>query len=280
MSDVTLQNFENDVVELSRRVPVLVDFWAPWCGPCQTLGPLLEKLEREAGGRWKLAKVNVDENQPLAAHFAVRSIPHVIAFVDGRPVDQFVGVLPESGLRQFIERVTPNPGQVSLRQARAALAQGDREAARAAFQAAVAFDPGFDEARIEYIGFLLDENAMQAAETEFGMLTERAAQEEGHAALVTRLEALRGLAGLPDEATLAGRVQADPSDLQARLDLAQLLIARRQYEPALAQLLEIVRQNRAFGDDIGRKTMLSVFGMMPDPQSVASWRRQLSAVLN
>ncbi|MGY8523848.1 thioredoxin [Paracidovorax citrulli] len=280
MSDVTLQNFENDVIELSRSVPVLVDFWAPWCGPCQTLGPLLEKLEREAGGRWKLAKVNVDENQQLAAHFAVRSIPHVMAFVDGKPVDQFVGVLPESGLRQFIDRVMPNPGQVSLRQAREALAQGDRETARAAFQAAVAFDPGFDEARIDYIGFLLDENAVQAAETEFGMLTDRAAQEDSHAALVTRLEALRGLEGLPDEATLTARVQEDPHDLQSRLDLAQLLIARRQYEPALEQLLEIVRQNRAFGDDIGRKTMLSVFGMMSDPQSVASWRRQLSAILN
>lgn len=280
MSDVTLQNFENDVIELSRSVPVLVDFWAPWCGPCQTLGPLLEKLEREAGGRWKLAKVNVDENQQLAAHFAVRSIPHVMAFVDGKPVDQFVGVLPESGLRQFIDRVMPNPGQVSLRQAREALAKGDRETARAAFQAAVAFDPGFDEARIDYIGFLLDENAVQAAETEFGMLTDRAAQEDSHAALVTRLEALRGLEGLPDEATLTARVQDDPHDLQSRLDLAQLLIARRQYEPALEQLLEIVRQNRAFGDDIGRKTMLSVFGMMSDPHSVASWRRQLSAILN
>ncbi|MCZ6992454.1 thioredoxin, partial [Salmonella enterica] len=87
--------------------PVLVDFWAPWCGPCRTLGPLLEKLEREAGGKWKLAKINVDENQELAAHFGVRSIPHVIAFVDGKPVDQFIGVLPESGLREFIARVTP-----------------------------------------------------------------------------------------------------------------------------------------------------------------------------
>lgn len=281
MSDVTLQNFETDVIALSRRIPVLVDFWAPWCGPCRTLGPMLEKLEQASAGKWKLAKINVDENQELAAHFGVRSIPHVIAFVDGKAVDQFVGVLPESGLREFIARVTPNPGQVALRQAREANTRGDRDAARAAYQAALAFDPGFDEARLDYIGFLLDGNEVDDAETQMTMLTPRATQHDGFAAVQTRLQALRGAPGLPDEATLKARIDADPRDLQARLDLARLWIARRQYEPALEQLLRIVQTDRAFEDDVGRKTMLSVFEMMGDtPEAVSRWRRQLSAALN
>ncbi|CAG9178127.1 thioredoxin [Cupriavidus respiraculi] len=280
MTDVTLQNFEADVVEMSRKIPVLVDFWAPWCGPCRTLGPMLEKLEAEAGGKWKLAKVNVDEHQQLAAHFAVRSIPHVIAFVDGQPVDQFVGVLPESGLREFLARILPSPAEAALHQARERLAAGSRDDARAAFQAALALEPGFDEARLEYIAFLLDGNALDDAQAQFEMLTSRAPQLDGHAAVQTRLEAMRNVGDLPDEATLARRIEADPADLAARLDLAKLLVARRDYERALEQLMEIVRTDRTFEDDIGRKTMLSVFDLMDAPEAVSRWRRQLATALN
>ncbi|SDC18683.1 thioredoxin [Cupriavidus sp. YR651] len=281
MSDVTLQNFEADVIEMSRQVPVLVDFWAPWCGPCKTLGPMLEKLEAEAGGKWKLTKVNVDENQELAAHFGVRSIPHVVAFADGNAVDQFIGVLPESQLRGFLEGLSPNPGEVALREAREAVAAGDRDGARAAFQAALAFDPGADGARLAYIGFLLDDNAIDDAEAEFGLLSPHALQDDAYAALQTRLEAMKGMGDLPDPGELAARVDANPNDLAARLDLAKVLIARRQYEPALEQLIAIVRKDRGFEDDIGRKTMLSVFELMADqPEAVSRWRRQLSTSLN
>jgi putative thioredoxin len=281
MSDVTLQNFEADVIELSRQVPVLVDFWAPWCGPCRTLGPMLEKLEAESGGKWRLAKVNVDENQELAAHFGVRSIPHVVAFADGQAVDQFIGVLPESQLREFLERLTPNPGELALREAVELAAAGDRDAAQASFQAALAYDPGADDARLAYIGFLLDGNNIAEAEAEFGLLSSRAMQEDGYAALQTRLEAMKGLGDLPDGAELKARVSANPADLAARLDLARVLIARREYEAALEQLLEIVRRDRGFEDDVGRKTMLSVFDLMGDnPEAVSRWRRQLSTALN
>ncbi|AOY93208.1 thioredoxin [Cupriavidus sp. USMAA2-4] len=281
MSDTTLQTFEADVIEMSRQVPVLVDFWAPWCGPCRTLGPMLEKLEHEAAGKWKLVKINVDEHQPLAAHFGVRSIPHVIAFVDGKPVDQFVGVLPESGLREFLARVTPAPSALALRQARELAADGQREAALAAFQAALALDPGADAARIEYAGFLLDGNAITEAEAEFGMLSARAPQQDGYDALRTRLQTVREASALPDASVLSARVAADPGDLAARLDLARQHIAHHDYEAALEQLLAIVRADRAYEDGVARKTMLAVFDLMADrPDAVSRWRRQLSTALN
>ncbi|WP_354683952.1 thioredoxin [Cupriavidus necator] len=281
MSDVTLQNFETEVIDASRHAPVLVDFWAPWCGPCRTLGPMLERLEAEAGGQWKLVKVNVDENQELAAHFGVRSIPHVVAIAEGQAVDQFIGVLPESGLREFLGRLSPKPAQLALYDAQQLAAEGDRAGAGAKFAEAIALDPETDAARLAYIGFLLDGNAIDDAKQQFEALSPGAAQQDAYAALRTRIEAMENLSGLPDEATLTGRIAADPGDLAARLDLARLLIARQQYEPALEQLLAIVRTDRGFEDDIGRKTMLSVFEMLADrPEVVSRWRRQLSTSLN
>ncbi|WP_316150964.1 thioredoxin [Cupriavidus sp. BIC8F] len=281
MSDVTLQNFETEVIEASRQAPVLVDFWAPWCGPCRTLGPMLERLEAEASGQWKLVKVNVDENQDLAAHFGVRSIPHVVAIADGEAVDQFIGVLPESGLREFLGRLMPKPAQVALHDALQLAAEGDRAGAEAKFDEAIALDPETDAARLAYIGFLLDGNAIAEARSQLEALSPQAAQQDAHAALRTRMDAMEGLSGLPDESTLSARIAADPRDLAARLDLSRLLIARQQYEPALEQLLEIVRTDRTFEDDIGRKTMLSVFEMLADrPDVVSRWRRQLSTALN
>jgi putative thioredoxin len=281
MSDVTLQNFETEVIDASRQTPVLVDFWAPWCGPCRTLGPMLERLEAEAEGQWKLVKVNVDENQELAAHFGVRSIPHVVAIADGQAVDQFVGVLPESGLREFLGRLAPGQTLSPLAEAQELAAAGNRDGAETLFAEAIAADPESDAARLAYIGFLLDGNAIDRARKEFAALSPRAAQEDGYGALRTRIDAMENAAGLPDEATLSGRIGADPRDVAARLDLARLMIARQQYEPALEQLLEIVRADRGFEDDIGRKTMLSVFEMLADrPEAVSRWRRQLSTALN
>lgn len=181
MSDVTSQNFAQEVIETSRQVPVLVDFWAPWCGPCRTLGPMLEKLEHEYAGKWKLAKVNSDESPELSAHFNVRSIPHVVAFVDGKPVDQFVGVLPESQLRGFLDRVIPQPAEVAYREGLAAHQANALAHAREAFQNALAYDPGFDAARFALIDLLLDTGDVRAAQNEFALLSSRAPQDERHA---------------------------------------------------------------------------------------------------
>lgn len=280
--DTTLATFEKDVIAASTLAPVLVDFWAPWCGPCRTLGPMLERLETEYGGKWKLVKVNVDENQELAAHFQVRSIPHVIAFADGRPVDQFVGVLAEGQLRAFLDRLVPDGAEAARRMALAALAEGRRDEAYDALKATLAYDPGYDDARMDLIEMLLEDQRIDDARAEIELLSPKTTQgiDARFNALKTRLDAVDAAADLPPTDALEARVAADPADLEARFDLASALIARRQYAGALEHLLEIVKRDRSFREDIGRKTMLSVFDLAAgQPQLVSEWRRKLSAAL-
>lgn len=280
--DTTLATFERDVITASTLAPVLVDFWAPWCGPCKTLGPMLEKLEAEAAGKWKLVKVNVDENQELAAHFQVRSIPHVMAFADGQPVDQFVGVLPEGQLREFIDRLVPQGADASRLEAQAALAEGRREDAYNALQAALAYDPGFDDARMDRIEMLLEDHRIDEARNEVDLLSPKTTQgiDARFNAIKTRLDAVDAAADLPPTDALEAKVAAHPDDLEARFDLASALIARRKYEGALEHLLAIVQRDRTFREDIGRKTMLSVFDLAAhQPELVSQWRRKLSALL-
>jgi putative thioredoxin len=281
--NTTLATFEEDVLDASKLVPVIVDFWAPWCGPCKALGPLLEKLEHEYAGKWRLVKVNVDEDPQLAAHFQVRSIPHVVAFADGRPIDQFIGVLPESQLRAFIERLVPNAAEVERRAARAALQHAQRSAALDHLKAALALDPGFDDARLDLIELLLDEERVDEARNETKLLSPKITQgiDVRYNTLKTRLDALDAATELPPTDALEARIAANPGDLEARFEIANLLIARREYEGALEHLLEIVKRDRSFRDDVGRKTMLSVFDLASHrPELVSEWRRRLSATLH
>ncbi len=288
MIDTSQRTFARDVIEASQRTPVLVDFWAPWCGPCRVLGPMLEKLETEYVGRLRLVKINTDENAELAAQYRVRSIPYVVAFVDGQPIDSFVGVLPESQLRAFIERLLPNPSELERRKAARLLAAGDVDGATAALRAAVALSADNDAARFDLATLLLGDApasgamaVLDEAESLLAGASKEARNETAWRALATRIDSLRRAAELPPAETLRARIAAADDDLQARLDLAQLHIARREFEPALDQLLAIVERDRNFGNDVGRKTMLSVFDLATDqPQLVAAYRRRLSGALN
>jgi len=286
MINTSGQTFQRDVLEASREVPLLVDFWAPWCGPCRALGPMLERLEEDYAGRFRLVKINSDENPELSAEFGVRSIPTVVAFVDGRPVDSFVGVLPESQLRAFIERVAPDVGEIERRKALALAAAGDRAGALTALRAALALRPVSDEARLDLATLLLDVPALDEAQAaEAAEALDRtgalAQQTPRYRALRTRIDSLQVAARLPAIEVLRQHVAERPDDLQARADLARQLIAQQQFEPALDELLEIVARDRAFAAGYGRKTMLSVFELIADrPEVVGRYRRRLASLLN
>jgi putative thioredoxin len=285
MLDTTQENFSRDVIDASHEAPVLVDFWAPWCGPCRTLSPLLATIETEFKGRLKVVKVNVDENQELSARFGVRSIPFVVAFVAGEAVDSFVGVLPAGSLRDFVGRLLPDPAETQRRKAAALLQAGDAAGAASALRAALALDPDRDATRIDLARLLLEHSTgpgrLEEASACLAGVSASGKLESSWLALNARLHSESRAAELPAVEVLQQRIAASPDDLQARLDLADALLARQDYEPALEQLLAIVERDRAFGDDIGRRRMLSVFDLAAgQPQVVSSYRRRLSAVLN
>jgi putative thioredoxin len=286
MIDATESSFQHEVIDASRELPVLVDFWAPWCGPCRVLGPMLEKLEMQFSGRLKLVKVDSDRNPELAAQYRVRSIPYVVAFVDGAPVDSFVGLLQEPQLRSFADRLLPNPAELERRKAARLRTAGDRGGALSALRAALVLDAASDRARLDLADLLIDAPTPAAdavAEAAAVLAGTRAADqlEPSWRALNTRVQALQRAAAGPAVTELERRVAADASDLAARLELANALVARGEFAPALEHLLAIVERDRAFGDDIGRKTMLAVFDLAAAERDlVAHWRRRLAAALN
>jgi putative thioredoxin len=280
MIDVTLSSFETEVLAASRETPVLVDFWAPWCGPCRALGPVLEKLEREAAGRWKLVKVNSDESPELSARYGVRSIPYVVAFIDGKPAASFVGAQPEGTLRAFLEKLVPDPSDIELRKARDARAAGDAALAQDHLGHALALDPANDAARLDLVSLLLERNDVAAAREQWGQLSGRAPQASGYDTTAARLEAAERATSLPAADELERRIAVNPGDLAARVDLAEVRVAGREFALALEQLLEVVKRDRKFGDDIGRRKMLAVFEMAAaEPELVSDYRRRLSSAL-
>jgi putative thioredoxin len=274
--DVGLADFNQNVLEESRRRPVVVDFWAPWCGPCKSLKPILEKLAAEYGGKFLLAKINSDDNQELAARYGVRGIPSVKAFIDGEPVDEFSGALPEGEVRAFLDRLIPSPAdELRVRAADARMA-GDMSGALKLLAEASKLDPVHVGVRLDAAEIMLDLNEAAEATRLIGSVPDDA--DPRVPALKARLQFM-GAAG-EDEAGLRARVTVNENDLEARLKLANLLVAAGQYEAGMEQLLEIVRRDRAFEDDIGRKTLLSVFNLLGGGELVSRYRRLLASALN
>jgi len=278
--DVTAANFQQVVLDAPQNVPVLVDFWATWCGPCKALKPILEKLADEYQGKFILAKIETDANPELASQFGIRGVPNVKAFLNGEMVDEFSGALPEGQVRQFIERLIPSPGEELRLQALDVYARGDAAKALQLLGQASQLDPRNEKIRVDAAAIMLDAGETAEAQRLLASLSPATAQEQRVQELLARIEFAEMARELPDADSLRARIAGNENDLEARLQLANLLAADRQYEPALEQLLEIVRRDRSFRDDIGRKTMLSVFNLLGGGELVSKYRRLLASALN
>lgn len=281
--DVTVADFDQKVLAASQQAPVLVDFWAPWCQPCTILKPILEKLAAELGGKFILAKVNSDENQELAARYGVRGIPAVKAFVDGQMVDEFTGALPEAQIREFLGRLLPSPADPLRKEALAAYARGEIDAARKIMAEAINLDPSNDNAYLDFVEMSLAANALDEARELLDVIADRARDTARVASLQAQLQ-LAVAGGGADVAALQAAVADKPDALDARLQLANALAVGQDYRGAFEQLIEIVRRDRSWNEEAGRKTMLTLFKLLAaQPQFdnlVREFRVQLSRTLN
>jgi putative thioredoxin len=317
MLDVTVQNFEAEVIEASMTTPVLVDFWAPWCGPCKSLGPVLERLEVDYGGRFKLVKINSDDEQQLAAAFGIRSIPTCVLLMGGKPVDGFMGALPEGKLREFLDKHIPSEGELlaeaDTAQAEDLLAQGDNEAALVKLQEALAINPANDDARHDYVKLLIALGELESAETALAPALAQIPRQLRFEALLHWLQALQF--ATTDEraqwtpAQFDAALSANKRDFETRLAKARLSMAAGQFEAAMEELLEIIMRDKAWQDELPRKIYIGILELMTpakpkaeagdktqtgtleiagktltqqDPQAelVSRYRRKLSMALN
>lgn len=281
--DVTTATFRQDVVTESMRQPVLVDFWAPWCGPCKDLGPLIEKAVAAAGGKVKLVKMNIDDHPQIAGQLGIQSIPAVIAFQKGQPIDGFVGALPESQIRGFIERLVgplADPMQALLEEAAGAEAQGDTDTAAEIYAEILSTDETNVAALAGLAKIHLAAGQLEEAKAVLSMATGKGSDDPAIAAVRAGVDLAEQSAGLDDTADLERRVDADPDDHKARFDLAVALNAKTLRNEASDALIEILRRDRTWNEEAARKQLLQFFeawGPM-DRASIAG-RRKLSGLL-
>ncbi|MGC9128358.1 MAG: tetratricopeptide repeat protein [Acidithiobacillus sp.] len=262
--DVREDNFAAAVLEESKRRPVVVDFWAPWCGPCRALGPVLEKLAEEMAGAFLLAKVNSDENPELSRSFQVRGIPAVKAFRDGKVVDEFTGALPESAVRKFLEGIVPPPGDDLRQAALAAMEAGREDEAERLFHEALAANPRNDAARLSLARLHSAQGRWEEVNADIAAMSPAFQLEDEVQALKALLEFSQAVQSAPPMAELERRLREAQGDERAQaLYLHALrLLLQGQEEPAMEELLELVRDHRQYGDDLGRRTLLQIFTVL------------------
>jgi putative thioredoxin len=273
-----------DVIEESRRQPVLVDFWAPWCGPCKQLTPILEKAVRAAKGKVKLTKMNIDEHPAIPGQMGIQSIPAVIAFVNGQPADGFMGALPESQVLAFLERLTK--GKIGgeekdlLKAADAALVEGDAAGAAQIYAQVLSQQPDNVHALAGLARCYVESGATEQAKQTLAMVPDSKRNEASVAAARAALELAEQARSLGPIAELERRVAANPLDHQARYDLALALNAKGRRNEALDHLLEIVRRDRKWNDDGARKQLVQLFDAWgPTDEATVAGRRRLSSIL-
>jgi len=286
IKDATLQNFAAEVLEASREVPVIVDFWAPWCGPCKQLGPALEKAVNEAKGALRLVRVNIDENQEIARQLQIKSIPTVYAFKNGQPVDGFMGAIPDSQIKAFVETLI-GPGHGGddhaaevLAMADSMLAAGNVGEAAQAYGHVLQDQPGHPKAAAGLAQCYLKSGDLERARTTLQLVRPDDAGDEAVRAVEAELKLREQAGSVGDAGGLAAKLAADPNDHQARYDLALSLDAKADRDGAIEALLELVRRDRKWNDDAARKHLVTLFQAMgaTDPRTIAA-RRKLSAIL-
>ncbi|WP_274426147.1 thioredoxin [Chelativorans sp. YIM 93263] len=284
IKDTSTAAFSKDVIEESKNQPVLVDFWAPWCGPCKQLTPILEKVVNEAGGKVKLVKMNIDEHPAIAGQLGIQSIPAVLAFQNGQPVDGFMGAVPESQIRELINKLAAGSGQDQVKEALAAATQardaGDQQGAAQIYSAVLQQEPENADALGGLADLLFEAGQVDEAKSVLDRVPEAKKDVPAVAAVQAKIKLAEQVADLGDPIELQKRLDADPSDHQARFDLALIQNARDDRDEAADSLLAIIKADRDWQDGAARTKLLELFEAwgMSDPASLKA-RRKLSSLL-